>query len=109
MKERFVYSIKMKTKTQSIASFSPAGNVCAGQVTFIYALPMSIKNHKRTRTTDLRLQLNFSISKLKNTASVNNRNQLHFKLSCGHITSNVKIVSLWSGQSHSKEQPDMAK
>lgn len=86
--------MRMETKTQSIASFGPAGNVHATQITFLYALPMSTNDHKRAITTDLGLQINFRIGKLANSESVNNRNQLHFKLSCGHITSNVKIMRL---------------
>lgn len=52
---------------------------------------------KEPRALIWRLQVNFS--KSASTESVNNEDQLYFKLNYAHLTCNVKITRFYSGQS----------
>lgn len=72
--------MRVDTKTQSIALFNSAENVCVGQLRMFYALPMSTKDHKRVTNIDLGLGIHVSTGKSATTESVNNKDRLYFEL-----------------------------
>lgn len=96
MKRTLVYSMKVERKSQHC--LVQLSWECAYQATqsFLCSVPAP-DDHQRAESIDLGVTIKFQqISKLANTESVNNEDQLYFKLNYGNLTGNVKIMRFYS-------------